>query len=65
MVAFIVAVFILGYLCIALESVFKINKAAPALLMCVLCWVLYMFDAGHFLNLFHGEEFQAFLAGTH
>ena len=36
MVAFIVAVFILGYLCIALESVFKINKAAPALLMCVL-----------------------------
>ena len=65
MVAFIVAVFILGYLCIALESVFKINKAAPALLMCVLCWVLYMFDAGHFLNLFHGEEFQAFLTGTH
>lgn len=37
----IVAVFVLGYLCIALESLLKINKAAPALLMCVACWVLY------------------------
>lgn len=37
----IVSVFVLGYLCIALESLLKINKAAPALLMCVACWVLY------------------------
>ena len=42
MITFIVALFVIGYLCIALESVLKINKAAPALLMCVGCWVLYM-----------------------
>ncbi len=41
MVTAIVIFFILGYLCIALESVFKINKAVPALLMCVVCWTLY------------------------
>ena len=41
MVTVIVTFFILGYLCIALESVLKINKAVPALLMCVICWTLY------------------------
>lgn len=41
MVTVIVTFFILGYLCIALESVLKINKAVPALLMCVVCWTLY------------------------
>jgi sodium/proton antiporter, NhaD family (TC 2.A.62) len=35
---FIVIAFVIGYLCIALESVTKINKAAIALLMCVVCW---------------------------
>ena len=38
----IVIVFCIGYLCIALESLTKINKAAIALLMCVLCWTLLM-----------------------
>lgn len=41
---FIVAVFVVGYLFIALESVTKVNKAAVALLMFVLCWTLFMFD---------------------
>lgn len=41
MVTVIVTFFVLGYLCIALESVLKINKAVPALLMCVVCWTLY------------------------
>lgn len=45
MVTVIVTVFILGYLCIALESLLKVNKAAPALLMCVFCWVLYTLGA--------------------
>ena len=38
----IIALFVLGYLCIALESVLEINKAAIALLMCVGCWTLLM-----------------------
>lgn len=41
MVTAIIVFFIVGYLCIALESVLKINKAVPALLMCVVCWTLY------------------------
>lgn len=54
MVTVIVALFVIGYACIALESVLKINKAATALLMCVACWVLYMIDAGTFIQGFHG-----------
>ena len=42
----IVTVFVIGYLCIALESVTKINKAAIALLMCVCCWTLLMMGPG-------------------
>lgn len=38
----IVTVFVFGYLCIAIESVTKVNKAAVALLMFVGCWTLFM-----------------------
>lgn len=43
---FIIIVFVLGYACIALESVTKVNKAAIALLMCVGCWTLLMMNPG-------------------
>ncbi|MDY3847321.1 MAG: sodium:proton antiporter NhaD [Prevotella sp.] len=45
----IVAVFCIGYLLIAIESVTKINKAAIALLMFVLCWTLFMIDPGEYI----------------
>ncbi|MBQ7423669.1 MAG: sodium:proton antiporter NhaD [Prevotella sp.] len=45
----IIAVFVFGYLCIALESWTKVNKAAVALLMCAFCWTLYMFNPGAYL----------------
>lgn len=44
----IIIVFVVGYMCIALETLTKINKAAIALLMLVVCWTLYMFDPGNF-----------------
>ena len=44
----IVILFVIGYLCIALETVTKINKAAIALIMLVATWTLYMFDPGNF-----------------
>lgn len=44
----IIIVFVIGYLCIALETLTKVNKAAVALLMLVVCWTLYMFDPGNF-----------------
>jgi len=45
----IVLVFITGYLCIALESLTKVNKAPVALLMCVACWTLFMFNPAEFV----------------
>lgn len=41
----IIVAFCIGYLCIALEGLTKINKAAIALLMCVGCWTLLTTDA--------------------
>ncbi|MBR1401374.1 MAG: sodium:proton antiporter NhaD [Prevotella sp.] len=38
----IIIAFVIGYACIATESVLEINKAAIALLMCVACWTLFM-----------------------
>ena len=46
----IVAVFCIGYLLIAIESVTKINKAAIALLMFVFCWTLFMIDPGEYIS---------------
>lgn len=39
-ITIIVAAFVIGYFFIAIESVTKINKAAIAVLMCVVCWTL-------------------------
>jgi len=44
----IVVAFVIGYLCIALESLTKVNKAAIALLMCVVCWTLLMVNPASF-----------------
>ena len=40
-----IVVFLLGYLCIALEHPLKINKAAIALLLSVILWTAYIFYA--------------------
>ena len=44
----IIALFVLGYICIAMESLTKINKAAIALLMFVGCWTFFMFDPAQY-----------------
>lgn len=46
----IIAVFIFGYLLIALESLTRVNKAAIALLMFVACWTLFMVDPTAYLG---------------
>ena len=40
--------FVIGYACIALEALTKVNKAAIALLMCVFCWTLLMLAPGSY-----------------
>jgi len=41
MVTFVILVFVVGYLAIALEHPIKINKTASALLTGVICWTIY------------------------
>lgn len=43
--AFIVTVFILGYIAIAFEHPLKLNKAASALITGVLCWTIYILQS--------------------
>lgn len=40
-----VALFVLGYACIALEHPLKVNKSASALILCALLWTIYIFFA--------------------
>jgi Na+/H+ antiporter NhaD/arsenite permease-like protein len=61
MLSIIIAIFVIGYLAIALEHQIHVNKAASALLTGVLCWTVYalnysqlvpqeLFDAWHKLH---------------
>ena len=45
MVVFMIAVFLAGYFCIAMEHPLKVNKAATALLLSVVLWVAYIIYA--------------------
>lgn len=46
----IIVAFVVGYFFIAIESLTKINKAAIAILMFVVCWTLFMVDAGQYIS---------------
>jgi NhaD family Na+/H+ antiporter len=47
MTLLIITIFILGYLAIAFEHSIGVNKAATALVTGVLCWTVYIIDAGN------------------
>ncbi|NLA24041.1 MAG: sodium:proton antiporter [Bacteroidales bacterium] len=67
----IVVVFVLGYTAIALEHPLKVDKAASALLVGVLCWAIYILSADAILSLGHspnwnpevGENIRSFVGG--
>lgn len=68
-VTIIVVAFCIGYAFIALEAVTKINKAAIAILMCVVCWTLLALghggiDFGHAFELGESIEKNLGEAGT-
>ena len=58
----IVIAFVAGYLCIALESLTKVNKAAIALLMCVVCWTLLMMGPAEFYPAVPAESLMGHIA---
>ena len=55
-------IFLLGIMGIALEDVIKVNKAATAVGMCILLWLVFLLNAEHFFMInppTHIEEFMA------
>jgi Na+/H+ antiporter NhaD/arsenite permease-like protein len=58
----IIIVFVIGYICIALEHTIKINKTASAILTGVICWTLFalssptesLLGSAHFSNYLEG-----------
>ena len=56
---YIVFIFVIGYLAIALEHPIKINKTATALIIGVLCWTLFALDTpnGSLLESYHFNSF--------
>jgi len=63
MYAWMALIFIVGYLCIALEHPLKIDKAASALLTAVLCWTALVLGADSILPA--AEAAAASAAGDH
>ena len=59
----IVIVFCIGYFCIAIESLTKVNKAAVALLMFVATWTLFMFDPGSYVRGAVGRNIASAVSG--
>ncbi|HEU4632727.1 MAG TPA: sodium:proton antiporter NhaD, partial [Flavisolibacter sp.] len=47
MAAWVIAVFVIGYLAIALEHALKVNKAATALVTGILCWTIFVLSSGN------------------
>ncbi|HKJ41499.1 MAG TPA: sodium:proton antiporter NhaD [Sunxiuqinia sp.] len=55
-----VVVFVLGYLAIALEHPLRVDKAASALIIGTLCWVIYALGAENILSLGYSPSWNAF-----
>lgn len=61
MLTIMIFVFLVGYLCIALEHPLKVNKAGTALLTGTILWVLYTFSAPDLIPTASPEAFKEFL----
>ncbi|HYQ56363.1 MAG TPA: sodium:proton antiporter NhaD [Draconibacterium sp.] len=57
-----VLVFVLGYIAIALEHPLKVDKAASALIIGTLCWVIYVLGAENILHMGFSPSWAEFLA---
>lgn len=64
MFTLMVVVFVLGYIAIALEHPLKIDKAASALLIGVLTWVLYVFGGVDILSSGVSSAWNSFVASN-
>ena len=65
MLTLIIAIFIIGYLMIALEHPVEINKAASALFTGTILWVLHIMNAPDFESLVSSDGFKSFVQDPH
>lgn len=63
MTLIIVGILLLGYLLIATETLTSVNKAAVAIFVCTVGWVLYISYGTDFVMSQHPVEYLAFLNG--
>lgn len=63
MALIIVVILIVGYLLIATENVTNVNKAAVAIFVCTVGWVLYISYGSDFVMSQHPAEYATFLDG--
>jgi len=64
MFIFMIVLFVLGYLAIALEHTIKVDKAASALILSVLMWTVFMMGAHDILSLGFSGAWEHFLHST-
>ncbi len=62
MLVALISLFIIGYLCIALEHPLRIDKTASALVLGMLMWVIYAMGSTSLLPFVHSAEFNLFVA---
>lgn len=62
MITYIIILFIIGYLCIALEHPLKVDKTATALTLGMLMWVLYAVGADTIVPDIAGAKFQQYVS---
>lgn len=60
-VTLIIILFVLGYFAIAFEHTLNVNKAAVALIIGVLTWVLYVLGAPELVSINQEQEFANFI----
>ncbi|MDD7257033.1 MAG: SLC13 family permease [Prevotellaceae bacterium] len=65
MTLIIITIVLIGYVLIATSSMTKINKAAAAIFVGTVGWVLYVSYGTDFVMSQHAEEYAYFLNGTH
>lgn len=53
-----------GYLLIATEHISNINKAATAMFVGVVGWILFMLTGTEYISTFHAEEWEEFVEGA-
>lgn len=63
-VVIIIAILTIGLILIATENINRMNKAAVAMFMGVLCWLLYIGYGTYFVVTEHQIDFLSFLSNN-